>query len=107
MRDYQDATRGKRVSFEYALINGQNDTKEEAKRLAKLIRRHKLHAHVNAIPLNPTPGFTGAERSSKERVDRFIAELEDMGVAASVRMRRGIDIDAGCGQLSAEVQGRD
>ena len=70
-------------------------------------RKHGLHAHVNAIPLNPTAGFAEGKRSSTARADRFIAELENSGVAASVRVRRGIDIDAGCGQLSTELQGRD
>ena len=95
--DFVRATR-RRVTFEWALIQGQNDSTEEAERLASLLKG--LLCHVNVIPLNPTAGYEGAP-SDPERVGRFIETLERRGVPATVRMRRGIDIDAGCGQLKS------
>uniref|UniRef100_A0A7S3AR09 Radical SAM core domain-containing protein n=1 Tax=Haptolina ericina TaxID=156174 RepID=A0A7S3AR09_9EUKA len=86
---------GRRISFEWALIEGQNDTVEEARSLGILL--HGLKCHVNLIPLNPTRGFGGAPSTNAER---FIAELNKHGIPATVRVRRGIDIDAGCGQLA-------
>ena len=90
----------RRITFEWALIQGKNDTIIEAKRLARLLKG--LLCHVNVIPLNPTAGYEGAP-SDPERVNAFIATLENQGVPATLRMRRGIDIDAGCGQLKSEV----
>jgi 23S rRNA (adenine2503-C2)-methyltransferase len=98
-RYYVEKT-GRRMSFEWALILGENDTPEQASTLGKLL--HGLHCHVNLIPLNPTNGFDGAP-SSPRRIERFIEILGDYGVPATVRIRRGIDIDAGCGQLKSKV----
>ena len=98
--DFVRAT-GRRVTFEWALIQGQNDTVEEATRLAALLRG--LLCHVNVIPLNPTAGYEGAP-SDPERVGAFVRTLEERGVPATVRMRRGIDIDAGCGQLKSSAE---
>ena len=94
---YYVAQSGRRVSFEWALIAGQNDGVEEATRLGQLLRG--LKCHVNLIPLNPTRGFGGAP-ASVPSAHAFIAELARHGVPATVRVRRGIDIDAGCGQLA-------
>lgn len=94
-RDYQQRS-GRRISFEWALIAGQNDSLEEARRLARLLRG--LSCHVNLIPLNPTGGFEGGP-SPDEAARAFAARLEAQGIPATVRLRRGIDIDAGCGQL--------
>ena len=99
-REFVNQTR-RRVTFEWALIQGENDSEEEAKRLAKLLRG--LLCHVNVIPLNPTTGYEGMP-SDPERVRRFVKTLEHNGVPATVRIRRGIDIDAGCGQLKSEVE---
>ena len=90
----------RRITFEWALIQGKNDTKEEAKRLARLLKG--LLCHVNVIPLNPTAGYEGAP-SDSSRVKTFLSTLENEGIPATLRMRRGIDIDAGCGQLKSEV----
>ncbi|MBM4291741.1 MAG: 23S rRNA (adenine(2503)-C(2))-methyltransferase RlmN [Deltaproteobacteria bacterium] len=98
--DFVRAT-GRRVTFEWALIQGQNDSVEEAARLAALLRG--LLCHVNVIPLNPTAGYGGAP-SDPERVGAFVQTLEERGVPATVRMRRGIDIDAGCGQLKSSAE---
>jgi 23S rRNA (adenine2503-C2)-methyltransferase len=99
VRDYQAAT-NRRVTFEWALIAGKNDTVEEARRLGG--RLQGILCHVNLIPLNPTDGYDGAP-TDPEQVARFVAELERHGIPATVRVRRGIDVDAGCGQLKSEV----
>jgi len=100
VREYQTATR-RRVTFEWALIAGQNDGLDQARALGRLL--HGLDAHVNLIPLNPTQGYDG-DPTDPEQAARFVAELEHHGLSATVRVRRGIDVDAGCGQLKSEVQ---
>ncbi len=95
--DYFGKTR-RRVSFEWALIDGVNDRFEDADRLAALSQR--ISAHVNLIPLNPTPGYA-VRGSSRNRVHAFARRLGDMGVNATIRDTRGSDIDAACGQLRA------
>ncbi len=97
--DYLRA-KGRRLSFEWALIDGVNDRTRDATELAKLCRRFRLPAHVNLIPLNPTPGYPTVG-SPKARVHEFQQTLTDLGVNATVRQNRGTDIDAACGQLAA------
>ncbi len=94
-RYYVEQT-GRRMTFEWALIAGENDTEEQAHRLGELLRG--VLCHVNLIPLNPTAGY-GGRPSSPERVERFRDVLTSYGVSSTVRVRRGIDIQAGCGQL--------
>lgn len=94
---YVEATR-RRLSFEWAMIDGVNDRFEDARRLAALAT--PLRAHVNLIPLNPTPGYA-VRGSSGNRVRAFRAELERLGVNVTVRDTRGTEIDAACGQLRA------
>lgn len=94
---------GRRVSFEWALIEGVNDTPEQAQALAA--RLHGLLAHVNLIPLNPTAGYKG-QPSSPSSLAAFTAELDRYRVPYTVRVRRGVDIQAGCGQLRQREQGR-
>jgi 23S rRNA (adenine2503-C2)-methyltransferase len=94
------AAKGRRISFEWALIDGVNDRTRDATELAKLTRRFRLPAHVNLIPLNPTPGYPTVGSSAK-KVAEFRTLLEDLGVNATVRRNRGTDIDAACGQLAA------
>jgi 23S rRNA (adenine2503-C2)-methyltransferase len=94
-REYVART-GRRVTFEYALIDGLNDLAEQAGQLADLVRG--LRCHVNLIPLNPTPG-SPYRASPPTRVQAFHEALERLHVPATVRLRRGIDIQAGCGQL--------
>lgn len=91
---------GRRLTFEWALIAGENDTLEQAAALGELVRG--LLCHVNLIPLNPTRGY-GGQPSSRERVAAFQARLAEYGVSSTVRVRRGIDIQAGCGQLRDRV----
>ncbi len=97
---YYFSKTGRRVTFEWALINGETDTPEQAHALGKLLRG--LECHVNAIPLNPTVGY-GGKPSDVGVVERFRAVLESYNVPLTVRVRRGIDIDAGCGQLKSNV----
>lgn len=99
VREYQAAT-NRRVTFEWALIAGKNDSVAEARRLGQLLSG--LMCHVNLIPLNPTEGYEG-EPTDPDQVARFVAELERHGISATVRVRRGIDVDAGCGQLKSAV----
>jgi len=95
IRDYAGKTK-RRVSIEYALIDGVNDAPEQAYQLVRLLEG--LLCHVNLIPLNPTPGSPW-QPSPREQVDAFRAVLEAAGMPTTVRLRRGIDIEAGCGQL--------
>ncbi len=94
------AVKGRRLSFEWAMIDGVNDRSSDAEELAKLCRRFHLPAHVNLIPLNPTPGYPTVG-SPLKRVHEFRDSLEALGVNATVRRNRGTDIDAACGQLAA------
>lgn len=98
-REYIDKT-GRRITFEWALIAGENDVPEQAHALGKLLQG--MLCHVNLIPLNPTTGY-GGQPSDPERVATFQAVLDSYGVTSTVRVRRGIDINAGCGQLKAET----
>ena len=94
-RDYFKAT-GRRISFEYAMIRGVNDSPEAA---GLLIRRlHGMAAHVNLIPLNHVDE-SPFEPSERQTVLRFQKQLEDSGIACTVRRTLGSDIDASCGQL--------
>jgi 23S rRNA (adenine2503-C2)-methyltransferase len=102
-RAYVEATH-RRLSFEWALIDGVNDSLAQARALAQLARQlPKGLVHVNLIPLNPTRGYAGAA-SRRERIAAFRAELDRHGISHTLRLRRGIDIDAGCGQLRQAAQ---
>lgn len=96
---YIDKT-GRRLTFEWALIRGENDTVEQAEKLGQLVQG--MLCHVNLIPLNPTQGFDGRP-SDPERVQAFMDKLSEYGVSSTVRVRRGIDIQAGCGQLRDRI----
>ena len=95
------AAKGRRLSFEWALISGVNDRASDADELALLAR--PLGAHVNLSPLNPTPGYP-VRGSSPRAVREFRDALLSLGVNATVRRNRGTDIDAACGQLAARSQ---
>jgi 23S rRNA (adenine2503-C2)-methyltransferase len=92
-----------RITFEYVMLDGVNDTAEDARRLVALLSQ--LKAKVNLIPLNAAPGIP-FERPSDDRVDRFAAILASHGMTVSVRKSRGRDIRAACGQLIVEGQKR-
>jgi 23S rRNA (adenine2503-C2)-methyltransferase len=103
-RDYVERT-NRRITFEWALIRDVNDTPEQAQKLARLLGG--LLCHVNVIPLNPTALYEG-QATTIERARAFRAILEQNGIPCTIRLRRGIDIQAGCGQLAgqAEQEGR-
>ena len=94
---------GRRVSLEYVMIDGLNDTDEQADGLARLARGWLTH--VNLIPLNPTPGsrWTGTPAAG---IERFVRRLRDGGASVTVRDTRGREIEAACGQLHAQLAGR-
>jgi 23S rRNA (adenine2503-C2)-methyltransferase len=98
-RSYQ-AVRGRRITFEYVLIRRVNDGAEQARALARLLRG--MTAHVNLIPLNPTDG-SPLRPSSYRQLVVFEDALRRRGVSVSARVRRGIEIDAGCGQLRSRA----
>jgi 23S rRNA (adenine2503-C2)-methyltransferase len=89
----------RRPSIEWAMIDRTNDSDEQAERLAPIALR--LRAHVNLIPLNPTPGWP-SEPSPAARIRGFASILDDAGVPVTIRDTRGREIDAACGQLSLE-----
>lgn len=97
-RDYGRDT-GKRIFFEWTLIEGKNDSVETAARLARLLGG--IDAHINLIPLNPTKGFAGIE-SDPDAARRFQGVIREAGFPCTLRQRRGIDVAAGCGMLRAE-----
>ena len=99
-REYTEL-RGEKIFFEWALIAGKNDTPEIAHTLGHLLQT--LPSHLNLIPLNPTRGYEEAP-SGEDAVKAFQAILMRYGVPSTVRQRRGIDIDAGCGQLRERLQ---
>ncbi len=94
------ARTNRRISFEYAMMAGINDSLAVAEELATLLQG--LLCHVNLIPLNPIVG-SPYQPSRREDVDAFVEVLRSEGVPTTLRVRRGIDIDAGCGQLRARV----
>ncbi|MBR2410666.1 MAG: 23S rRNA (adenine(2503)-C(2))-methyltransferase RlmN [Clostridia bacterium] len=91
----------RRISFEYSLVYGVNDTKECAEELAKLLKG--MLCHINLIPVNEVDE-TGCKKSSPERVKRFADILSSKGFAVTVRRELGADINAACGQLRRSVQ---
>jgi len=92
--------KGRRLSFEWALIDGVNDRDVDADHLVERARSLPLAAHVNLIPLNPTPGYA-VRGTPLRRVREFRDRLRAGGVNATVRQTRGTEIDAACGQLRA------
>ena len=101
-QEFVDA-RGRRLTFEWAMIDGVNDRPSDAVELAALCRRIRPAAHVNLIPLNPTPGWP-TRATPAPRVRDFRDRLEALGAQATIRRNRGTDIDAACGQLAARVR---
>lgn len=93
---YYIQQRGRRIFFELALISGKNDSEAHAHAVGRLLG--DLEAHLNLIPLNPTQGYDGRP-SNDEAILRFQRILAEYGLPSTVRQRRGIDVDAGCGQL--------
>ena len=107
-KDYYDKT-GRRISFEYTLIAGKNDSPDRASALANVLNRHlrtrttTMPIHVNLIPVNEVEE-SGFSRSSDAAVAAFAKVLESRGIRATVRRKLGADIDASCGQLRRAEQ---
>ena len=97
-RNYTDKT-GRRITFEYALIEGENDHEEEARQLAKKLRG--MLCHVNLIPINPVEE-RGYKASSNKNIIRFQKILKNSGIETTIRRELGSDINAACGQLRAQ-----
>ena len=87
---------GRRITFEYSLVAGVNDTKEDAEELIHLIKG--MNCHVNLIPVNPIKE-RDYKQSNKEQIQQFKARIEKSGISATVRREMGRDIDGACGQL--------
>lgn len=102
--DYPGARNSRRITFEYAMLKGINDSDADARELVRILK--PIHAKVNLIPFNPWPGAP-YECSSNNRIHRFAEIVNDGGLSAPVRTPRGRDIHAACGQLKSEsVRGR-
>jgi len=97
-REYVDKTR-RRITFEWALISDVNDTADQARLLSNIVRG--LNCHINLIPLNPTKKYDGLP-SQNTRAITFKEIINGYGIPCSIRVRRGIDIQAGCGQLATD-----
>jgi 23S rRNA (adenine2503-C2)-methyltransferase len=99
--EYLETTH-RRLSFEWALIEGVNDSSEQAQALARWVKG--MLCHVNLIPLNPTRGYAG-RATETQRAEAFRSVLTAQGIPNTLRVRRGIDIQAGCGQLATDPSG--
>ena len=100
---YPRSSNSRRITFEYVMLKGKNDSDEDARELVRLIKHYKLPAKVNLIPFNPWPGAI-YECSDPERIRRFSGIIFDSGISAPVRTPRGRDIDAACGQLKTAAE---
>ena len=100
-RDYPGASNARRITFEYVMLKGVNDSVAEAKALVRLLKG--LPAKINLIPFNPWPGST-FECSDWETIERFSEIVFNAGYASPVRTPRGRDILAACGQLKSESE---
>ena len=96
--DYPGARNSRRITFEYAMLKGVNDSDADARELVRILE--PIHAKVNLIPFNPWPGAP-YECSSNNRIHRFAEIVNDGGLSAPVRTPRGRDISAACGQLKS------
>ncbi len=100
---YPKASNSERITFEYVMLNGVNDTDEDARRLIKLIRDHNIPAKINLIPFNEWPGAP-YKRSSNNRIRAFADIIYKAGYASPIRTPRGEDIMAACGQLKSATE---
>jgi len=104
-RAYLDAAPRDFITFEYCMLDGVNDSTEQAQALVDLVRRERVPCKFNLIPFNPVPA-SGLSCSPRERVRAFAQVLLDAGIVTTIRKTRGDDIAAACGQLAGEVQDR-
>jgi 23S rRNA (adenine2503-C2)-methyltransferase len=103
--NYEGASNARRITFEYAMLKDVNDSVEDAKELVRLLRQYKIPAKVNLIPFNPWPG-TLFECSDWETIEKFSDTVFKAGISAPIRMPRGRDIMAACGQLKSASEKR-
>lgn len=100
-RDYPGASNARRITFEYVMLKGVNDSLDDAKLLVKLLKG--IHAKINLIPFNPWPG-TPYECSDWDQIEKFSEYIFNAGYSSPVRTPRGRDILAACGQLKSETE---
>lgn len=100
---YPKASNSERITFEYVMINGVNDTDDDAHRLIKLLKEYKIPAKINLIPFNEWPG-SDYKRSSNNRIRAFADIVANAGYSSPVRKTRGDDIMAACGQLKSATE---
>ena len=100
---YPGASNARRITFEYVMLDGKNDSDEHAHELVRLLRQYDLPAKVNLIPFNPWPGAE-YDCSSPERIRSFSNIVFAGGISAPIRTPRGRDIDAACGQLRTTAE---
>jgi 23S rRNA (adenine2503-C2)-methyltransferase len=100
---YPGANNARRITFEYVMLKGKNDSDEDARELVRLLRKYKLPAKVNLIPFNPWPG-AAYECSDEARIQRFSEIVFEAGISAPIRRPRGRDIMAACGQLKSAAE---
>ena len=100
-RNYPGVSNSRRITFEYVMLKGVNDSMDDAKLLVKKLKG--IPAKINLIPFNPWPG-TRYECSDWEQIEKFSQVIFDAGYASPVRTPRGRDILAACGQLKSESQ---
>ena len=101
--EYQKGDHSRYITFEYLLLKGINDSQENARELINLLKKYKLRALFNLIPFNPWPGCA-FEPSDKKTIEEFSKTLDKAGFAAPVRVARGQDILAACGQLKSKKE---
>ena len=101
-RNYPAASNARRMTFEYVMLKGVNDSDADARELVRLLKG--IHAKVNLIPWNPWPG-AGYQTSNRERIQAFAQIVNDAGYSSAVRATRGEDIMAACGQLKSTYDG--
>ena len=103
LASYPKASNSERITFEYVMLQGINDSDDDARRLIQLIKDHGIPAKINLIPFNPWPGAP-YECSDWDRIEKFGAYVNRAGYASPIRTPRGRDIMAACGQLKSESQ---
>ncbi len=101
--DYPSASNARRITFEYVMLKGKNDSDEDAHELVRLLKKFDLPAKVNLIPFNPWPG-ANYECSDPDRIRSFSNIIFESGISGPVRTPRGRDIDAACGQLKTAAE---
>ncbi|MFY0308592.1 23S rRNA (adenine(2503)-C(2))-methyltransferase RlmN [Leisingera sp. D0M16] len=103
LADYPKASNSERITFEYVMLDGVNDTDEDAHRLIDHIKRYNIPAKINLIPFNEWPG-SPYKRSSNNRIHAFANIIYQAGYASPIRKTRGDDIMAACGQLKSATE---